>query len=56
MDVEKDGYCLTLDIISAFAQREQQKLDKNLKQGRWCPGEDSTQLHLQYGSAVLILE
>jgi len=24
--------------------------------GRWCPGEDSTQLHLQCQSAALILE
>lgn len=25
MDVERDGYCLTTDIITAFAQREQTK-------------------------------
>jgi len=56
MDVERDGYCPTLDIITAFAQREQQKLEKTLMQGRWCPDEDSTQLHLQCGSAALILE
>jgi hypothetical protein len=56
MDVERDGYCLTTDIITAFAQREQLKLEKNLKQGRRCPGEDSTQLHLKCESAALILE
>lgn len=28
--MERDSYCLTLDIITAFAQREQQKLDKTL--------------------------
>ena len=28
MDVEGDGYCLTTDIITAFAQREPKKTGK----------------------------
>jgi len=56
MDVERDGYSLTIVIITAFAQKEPKNTGKNLKHGSWCPGEDSTQLHLQCESAALILE
>jgi hypothetical protein len=58
MVVQRDGYFLTTDIITAFAQMEQKKkkTGKNLKHGSWCPGEESTQLHLQCESAALILE